>query len=609
MKDKFTGKHVYFNTTSRVQQAVNDDPAALTTAGRRTALFGLVTVGNKLPTQPRQPIPPFTAPPGDTTDASASATTAPPVIAGPSLDPTLDISTIIDPIMGVEVKPKAKETTVTLDAPLTRNDVMAVARGAKLVLSAAAIKRINESREVAKTFFTKNTPVYGLNTGVGALADTIVTPDQRREASKQIVLTHAVGIGDKLGEVETRAILTAAINNFSRGWSGIRVDMVQHLADMLNKGVLPEVLDGGSIGYLIHMAHIGLVAIGEGHATVDGVRMTGAEALAKVGMVPLVLEAGEGLSMVQGTPCVIGLACTAIERMDHAIDWAVAVSAMTFEVLGGQLSCLEEKSLALRKGGHLQEVGAKMNLWLKDSAMLKQEQGVRTQDSLSLRTIPAQIGATIAVLANLKAAIKDELESVTDNPAVGGTPEYPEVYSHSHAVAVNAGLHLDFCATAISQLVNQAEMRIKRLLNHDLTGLNPYLASDKGGKSGLMILDYTVRDMAQEIKSYSMPVSVAGGTTSGLQEDFLAYPTPAARKLLKSIALVEQVLAGELLAVCQAYDLKGMQKKALQQSPRTQRLLDKVRETLPLYKDDRPLSDALKAATEIVRTVKPKELL
>jgi histidine ammonia-lyase len=543
------------------------------------------------------PLPPIVVVPPPTKDMS--------VYVGPA-DPTDSAKTSGGPSANASGKQReaAEERQILLSQSLDWNSVVDVAKGAKLFLSPQAKERIVRSREATEALINGDKPVYGLNTGVGELCNTIVPPEKRREASKKIVMSHAGGIGEPLDAASTRAIMAAAVNNMSQGWSGVRLAMVQQLVDLLNKGVIPEVPKGGSIGYLTHMAHIGLVCIGQGYARVEGQRMTGAEALTKVGLAPIVLEAKEGLSMVQGTPCVTGLSSLALARMSNALEWGTAIASMTFENLGGQKSMLDPESLGLRESGGLKEIGAQMSRWIDNSDMLDTQQEVRTQDALSLRTIPHMHGALQETVGELKQVVNDELKSVTDNPAIGGTPENPKVHSQAHAVGVRLGLKLDACATAMAQFSYMSEHRTKRLLNGTVTGLTPFLASDKGGNSGLMITDYVARNQVAENQRHSMPASVAGGTTSGLQEDFLAHATPAANKLLQVVENTETILALELLAASQAYGVRDQDGPA--QSPETKRLLDNIREKLSVYEDDRPLADAINAAIDVVRNTKPQ---
>src|ERR1700691_991699 len=206
---------------------------------------------------------------------------------------------------------------ILLDHPLTWREVADLSHGAPLVLTDAARARIGAARSLVDSIVLKGLRAYGVNTGVGALCDVVVTESKQEQLSRNILMSHAVGVGPTLGCIEVRAIMAAAVNNFALGYSGVRPVLVERLLALLAHECVPEVPAGGSVGYLTHMAHVALVLIGAGHARERGARRSGAEALKAVGMQPLVLEAKEGLSLVNGTPCVTGLTALALLRAER----------------------------------------------------------------------------------------------------------------------------------------------------------------------------------------------------------------------------------------------------------------------------------------------------
>jgi histidine ammonia-lyase len=304
-------------------------------------------------------------------------------------------------------------------------DIAAIARGARLGLSEAAARRVGHARRIVEALSAQGIRGYGINTGVGALCDVLIERQQQQALSRNILFSHACGLGEPLGRVETRAIMAAQIAGFAHGASGVRLEVVDTLLALLAAEVLPVIPSRGSVGYLIHAAAIGLVLIGAGEATVGERRITGAEAMARIGCTPLVLEAKEGLSLVNGTPCATGLACVALDRMQRLADWADAAAALTYENLGAQAGAFDEVTLELRRSDGLQEVGSAMRRWLADSPMLAAREGSRTQDPLSLRAVPHVHGAARDAWVVAEAVVARELDSVTDNPAVGGTATRP----------------------------------------------------------------------------------------------------------------------------------------------------------------------------------------
>ncbi|WP_345814730.1 histidine ammonia-lyase [Paraburkholderia sp. PREW-6R] len=491
------------------------------------------------------------------------------------------------------------------DRSLDWVQVAAVAAGEPLELSSGARARIAAARVLVEQIVERGIRAYGVNTGVGALCDVIVSPAEQRTLSRNILMSHAVGVGAPLDVAETRAIMTAAVNNFAHGHSGVRVEVVDQLVALLNADCLPEVPAFGSVGYLSHMAHIALVCIGEGYARYRGERLKGRDALQRLGLKPLVLEAKEGLSLINGTPCVTGLAALALARAERLLDWTDIVAAMSFENLRGQLAAFDEDSLALRISPGLNHVGRRMRIALADSGILAAVVGHRTQDPLSMRTIPHVHGAARDVLAATADVVDRELASITDNPSVAGTPEEPRVYSQAHAVGASIALAMDSLATAIAQVAAMAERRLDRLVNPLVSGLPAFLAEPGGTCSGFMIAQYTAASLVAQNRRLALPASLDGGITSGLQEDHLCHATPAALKALEIIDNAGRIVAIELLAAAQAYDLQNVDAP---RAPHTDALWHRVRQLVPTFRDDRPLADDMSVAFRMIADQSPPPL-
>lgn len=491
---------------------------------------------------------------------------------------------------------------VVLDRPLTWRHIGAIAEGAPLTLSPVAAQRIEAAHALVRSIVAKNLRAYGVNTGVGALCDVIVTPSKQAELSRNIVMSHAVGVGPKLEAPAVRAIIAAAINNFAHGYSGVRLTVVDALAALLKQDCIPEVPADGSVGYLTHMAHIAAVLLAEWYASVRGERRTGGKALQAAGIEPLVLEAKEGLSLVNGTPCATGLTALAVARAHRLIEWADLIASMTFENLRGQLSTFDAEALSLRVSPSLQLVGERMRSFLEGSAILAGALGERTQDPLSLRAIPHVHGAVRDELARVSALVDAELASVTDNPVVLGTVESPRVRSEAHAIGAAIAMGADALGVALAQLAAMSERRLDRMVNPLVSRLPPFLAADSGAGSGFMIAQYTAAALAAENRRHAAPASLGGGVTSGLQEDHLTHATPAAIKLLKILANAEIIFSIELLAAAQAYEFtqdKGA--RAL----KTDRAYRRVRRIASAYSDDRPLATDIELIAALLRTEDP----
>lgn len=477
--------------------------------------------------------------------------------------------------------------SVLIEGPLDWHDLARVADGAKLTLADPARAAIAEARAIVEAIVAKGIRGYGINTGVGALSDVTVDRPKQQALSRNILMSHACGVGAPLGVAETRAIMAAQIANFAHGRSGIRLQTVDALLILLNADILPVLPSRGSVGYLTHAAAIGLVLIGEGAAQQRGETISGAQALQRAGLNPLILEAKEGLSLVNGTVCATGLAAVALGRLERLLDWADAAAAMSYENLGAQDNAFAAETLELRTSPGLRQVGARLRQLLDGSPALAVAAGRRTQDPLSLRAVPQIHGAVRDVLAQLGATLNLELSSVTDNPAIGGNVESPRVLSQAHAVGAALGLGMDSLAVAAAELAAIAERRIDRLVNPLVSGLPAFLAAESGVASGFMIAQYTAAALVAENRQLAAPASLSGGITSALQEDILVHPTPAATKALAVIDNLQTILVIELLAAAQAYDCQPVQHG---RAPATDVLYQSVRTYVPRYEDDRPLN-------------------
>ncbi|MFN3362965.1 MAG: aromatic amino acid lyase, partial [Allorhizobium sp.] len=265
--------------------------------------------------------------------------------------------------------------TITLDTVLTSDEIATVAEGARLGLSETARQRILDARAIVEALVDQGIRGYGINTGVGALCDVVIDREEQASLSRNLLFSHSCGVGEPLGRIETRAIMAAQIANFAHGYSGIRLEVVETLIALLNKDMLPVIPSRGSVGYLTHGAAIGLVLIGAGECRHGGKLLSGADALAALGRKPLVLQAKEGLSLINGTPCATGLASLAVSRLAHLVEWADASAAMSYENLGAQTDPFAEMPLSLRKSDGLQQVGKNLRTLLAGSALLAESAG------------------------------------------------------------------------------------------------------------------------------------------------------------------------------------------------------------------------------------------
>jgi histidine ammonia-lyase len=495
---------------------------------------------------------------------------------------------------------------ITLDGPLSWPKVAAIASGSVLELSAAAMSRIDAAHRILRRVVDDSIRAYGINTGVGALSDTIVPREQQALLSRSILLSHAVGVGPALPEAQTRAIMAAMVNNFAHGYSGIRPCVVQRIVELLNAGCTPRVPEQGSVGYITHGAQIGLALIGLGTIEMAGEHLPASVALARLNLEPLVLEAKEGLCLVNGTPCVTGLGCLVVHRALHVMNWADAIAAMTFETQRGQLRAFDPAVMALRLSPGLREVASTLNRILGGSQILAAAAGRRTQDALSLRAIPQIHGAVRDAWNAVAQTVDQELGSVTDNPILAGSPEAPQIYSQANPIGAGIALAMDQVATAMAQLGGISGSRLDRIVNPLISGLPAFLAQPGGTASGFMIAHYTAVSLIGENRRLAAPASLDGGSTSGLQEDILCHATPAALKALHVLDNVRRILAIEYLAASQSYELLDLPGQT--PAPRTSALHRALREMVGPYTEERPLGEDMESAGQFMLAVAPEEI-
>lgn len=496
---------------------------------------------------------------------------------------------------------------VILEQSLSRTQVVNVATGqAVLELSTAARVRIEAAHGIVRAVVAKNIRAYGVNTGVGALANTVVPPALQSALSHNILMSHAVGVGQPLSVAQTRAVMAAAINNFAHGYSGLRLLVVERLVTLLNAGCTPVVPGEGSVGYLSHMAHISLTLIGQGECLLDGEQLSATMALQRLQLEPLVLEAKEGLCLVNGTPCVTGMACLLLDQAERLMDWADGIAAMSFETQRCQLRAIDAVPMALRGSPGLLKVAHDLSAWLDGSAILAAASGRQTQDALSLRSIPHVHGAVRDSYEHVASVVERELTCVTDNPMICGTPAEPQIYSEAHAVGAAMGLAMDQLGIALAELASISERRIDRMVNPLVNNLPAFLAGASGVESGFMIAQYTAVALVAQNRRLAAPASLDGGITSGLQEDTLCHATPAVLKAQAIAENLQRILAIELLAACQSYDLLG---DVLAAAPRTTALFRALRGIIALYADDRPLGKDMADAALFLQQHTPGRLL
>ncbi|MBK0094300.1 histidine ammonia-lyase [Erwinia sp. S59] len=489
-------------------------------------------------------------------------------------------------------------TLVWGDETLSWQDVVQVARhNAELTLSASAWQRIALGREIVEQIVASGHIAYGINTGLGALCNITLPEEQLSQLSRNTLLSHACGVGPLLAREQVRAILCAAIANYSHGKSGVSVALVQHLLALLNHQITPQVPSQGSVGYISHMAHIGLALIGVGDVEYQQQIVPAGQALTQAGLTPYRLGAKEGLSLVNGTPCMTGLSCLALDDAARLLDWADVTGAMSFEALRGQLVAFDAEVITLKASPGMQVSGLRLRQLLSDSPLLAKSVGVRTQDALSLRSMPQVHGASRDQFDHAARQVNTELNACTDNPLVLGTVDNWRVVSQANPHGESVAMAADVLAIAMAEIGSIAERRLDRLVNPLVSGLPAFLVAQPGVNSGMMIAQYVAASLCAENRQLAQPAVLDNYVTSGLQEDHLSLGTGAALKLLKLVGNVWQILAIEYLLAAQALDFHGEAELA----EGTKQALRRLRAVVANWQEDRWLAPEIARAVEVMK--------
>ena len=479
---------------------------------------------------------------------------------------------------------------------LTLEQVMAVARGGEAAgLAPRAAQAMRISRAAVERLAGGEQAVYAVNTGVGLLADRRIAAADLEQLQRNIIRSHACGVGEPLSREEVRAMMLIRANVLAKGLSGIRAVVAERLCDLLNRGVTPVVPSRGSVGAsgdLTPLAHVALVLIGEGEAEYQGTRSSGGEALARAGLEPLVLEAKEGVSLVNGTQAMVAVGCLQLataERLAEAVD---VIAALTVDVLRGTPQAFDPRLQEARP--HPGQRASAANLWrLFEGSQIRASHAAcaRVQDAYSLRCAPQVHGAARDTFAEARRVFSIELNSATDNPLVFGG----EVLSGGNFHGQPVALQLDYMAIALAALAGISERRIDRLVNPTLNeGLPPFLADNAGLESGYMMLQVTAASLVAENRVLSTPATPGSITTSGNKEDFVSMGMTAALKLKQVAANVGLVLAIEVL--CAARALEAL--RPLRTSPALEAVYEELRRIAPRLPGDQPLSSQIEAVAQ-----------
>lgn len=473
----------------------------------------------------------------------------------------------------------------------------------EVTLAAAARSKVAAAREVVDKLLRENRVAYAINTGVGKLSDVHIEPAQNRQLQVNLIRSHSAGVGEPLTQEETRAMMLLRANSLAKGFSGVRAEVIDLLCAMLNYGVHPVVPSQGSVGAsgdLAPLAHLALAMIGEGEVWAEKGRVPAADILKRSAIKPLVPEAKEAISLINGTQAMLAVGSLALLKAETLAETADVLGAMSLDALHGTDVAFDERIHAARPHAGQMKVAANLRRLIAGSKIRESHKDCgRVQDAYSLRCIPQVHGAVRDTLEFCRKTFAIEMNSAVDNPLVfvsSGAED--DIISGGNFHGEPLAFALDYMAIALSALAGISERRIERLVNPALNeGLPPFLAGDAGINSGFMMPQVTAAALASENKVLAHPASVDSITTSGNKEDYVSMGMAAAIKLKKIVANTTHVLAIEACAAAQALDFLA----PLKSSENLQRAHAAIRKVSPKIEKDRVFADDFAKLAKLIR--------
>ncbi|MFW9912593.1 MAG: histidine ammonia-lyase [Candidatus Thorarchaeota archaeon] len=490
--------------------------------------------------------------------------------------------------------------TVVIDGiSLTIEDVVKVARHDEPVeLSEAALDGILSSRDVIEKAVKEGRTIYGVNTGFGELSNVCIDPKDLAKLQVNLIRSHSAGVGPPFSFEVVRGMMLLRANALAKGFSGVRLDVIEMLVEMLNAGVTPVVPQQGSVGSsgdLAPLAHMALVLIGEGKAYFKGDQVGGIDALSRARIKPLVLQAKEGVALINGTQPMCAVASLVVYDALALLKDACIAASMSLEALKGTRAALDERIHRVRRHEGQTDIARAMLEILRDSEINQSHAdcGV-VQDAYSLRCVPQVLGASLDAIRYAQSTLEIEINSATDNPLVFS--EKDDVVSGGNFHGQPIALVMDLVGIALSEIANISERRVNRLVNPNLSGLPAFLTSEGGLESGMMIAQYTAAALVSENKVLAHPASVDSIPTSADQEDHVSMGTISARKAAKILDNVKNVIAIEYMCAAQGLSLL----LPLQPSDPLKLAFDAIRKTVTQLDGDRPLHPDIERIREMI---------
>jgi histidine ammonia-lyase len=451
---------------------------------------------------------------------------------------------------------------------LTIEQVVAVAYGSPgsptVALSQETEEKVRRCQVAVSDLVSRGEVAYGITTGFGAFKDHLISPEQVEQLQRNIIMSHSVGVGAPFNRSVVRAAMLVRANTLAKGYSGIRVETLHRLLDMLNAGVHPIVPSQGSLGAsgdLAPLAHIALVLIGEGEAEYGGEVLPGAEAMARAGCEPVQLAAKEGLALTNGTAVMCAIGSLAVSRAEALSLIADTAGCLSLEALDGTVMAFDERIQSVRPHPRQMECARQLRALLADSEFTRGHDPHNIQDAYTLRCIPQVHGAVRDAIAYARWVVEIELNSATDNPLLFLEDGETVVLSGGNFHGEPVAIAMDYLGMALVELGNISERRITRLTDEDSNAhvLPAFLIKHGGLNSGFMLVQYTAAALASENKVLAHPASVDTIPTSANVEDHVSMGCTAARQAWQILDNLERILALELMAAAQGIDFRREQ--------------------------------------------------
>ena len=488
------------------------------------------------------------------------------------------------------------------DSPLDIRDVVRVAREReRVVISETAVERMAKSRVWVDKVLNSGKPVYGINTGFGELSNILVPRERWEHLQRNLILSHCTGVGERFSEEICRAIMLLRINSLIAGYSGIRPETVEQLVMLLNKDIYPVIPSKGSVGSsgdLAPLSHMAAVLLGEGMVVSAGIEVPSAPVLEAAGITPIILEAKEGLALINGTQAMTAVAALTLYDAVNLMKTADIAAALSLEALSGTRTAFDDRIAMIRPHQGQCDTGKNILALTQDSEIMEHHIDCeKVQDAYSLRCVSQVHGASKDALRHVIKTVETEINSVTDNPLV--MADTGEIISGGNFHGQPVALVMDFLKIALSELGNISERRTSRLVDSKLSDLPAFLTAYPGVNSGFMILQYTAASLVSENKVLAHPASVDSIPTSANQEDHVSMGTIAARQAREILENVQYVLAIEILAAAQGIDF--LTKNTDAPGKGTAAVHKAVRAIVTHLDDDRVLSPDILAIRDAIR--------